>query len=82
MQVAEVLEQLRPNVPFISGVTVSGGEATQQAGFVAALFAAIKADPSLSRPDLLRRLQRGRFTGGLGRAGSGAGRGHDRPEVL
>jgi len=49
MQVAEVLEQLRPNVPFISGVTVSGGEATQQAGFVAALFAAIKADPSLSR---------------------------------
>jgi len=30
-------------------VTVSGGEATQQAGFVRALFAAIKADPKLSR---------------------------------
>lgn len=49
LRVADVLERLRPNVPFISGVTVSGGEATQQSGFVAALFAAIKADPTLSR---------------------------------
>ena len=49
LQVADVLEQLRPAVPFLSGVTVSGGEATQQAGFVAALFGAIKADPKLAR---------------------------------
>ncbi|MFZ0530677.1 MAG: radical SAM protein, partial [Propionicimonas sp.] len=33
----------------LSGVTVSGGEATGQAGFVRALFSAIKADPGLSR---------------------------------
>ena len=49
LQVADVLERLRPAVPFLSGVTVSGGEATQQAGFVAALFGAIKADPKLAR---------------------------------
>ena len=49
LQVADVLERLRPAVPFLSGVTVSGGEATQQAGFVAALFGAIKAAPKLAR---------------------------------
>lgn len=49
LQVVDVLERLRPAVPFLSGVTVSGGEATQQAGFVAALFSAIKADPKLAR---------------------------------
>jgi YjjW family glycine radical enzyme activase len=47
--VAEVLARLRPAAPFLSGVTVSGGEATQQAGFVRALFSAIKADPALAR---------------------------------
>ncbi len=49
LQVADVLDRLRPAAPFLSGVTVSGGEATQQAGFVAALFTAIKADPKLAR---------------------------------
>ena len=49
LAVADVLERLRPAAPFLSGVTVSGGEATQQAGFVRALFAAIKSDPSLAR---------------------------------
>lgn len=49
LAVADVLTRLRPAAPFLSGVTVSGGEATQQAGFVRALFAAIKADPKLSR---------------------------------
>ena len=49
LAVADVLTRLRPAAPFLTGVTVSGGEATQQAGFVRALFAAIKADPKLSR---------------------------------
>jgi pyruvate formate lyase activating enzyme len=47
--VAEILGQIRETAPFLSGVTVSGGEATLQAEFVADLFAAIKADPELSR---------------------------------
>lgn len=49
LAVADVLERVRPAAPFLSGVTVSGGEATGQAGFVRALFSAIKADPALSR---------------------------------
>ena len=49
MAVAEVVERIRPAAPFLSGVTVSGGEATQQAGFVRSLFTAIKADPELAR---------------------------------
>ncbi len=49
MGVPELLDDIRRAAPFVSGVTVSGGEATQQAGFVHALFAAIKADRSLSR---------------------------------
>ena len=49
LAVAEVVERIRPAAPFLSGVTVSGGEATQQVGFVRALFTAIKADPGLAR---------------------------------
>ena len=49
LAVTEVLARLRPAAPFLSGVTVSGGEATGQPGFVRALFAAIKADPGLAR---------------------------------
>ena len=49
LAVAEVVERIRPAAPFLSGVTISGGEATQQAGFVQALFTAIKADPGLAR---------------------------------
>ncbi len=45
--VAELLDEIRPAAPFLSGVTVSGGEATLQADFVADLFTAIKADPHL-----------------------------------
>jgi pyruvate formate lyase activating enzyme len=46
--VDDVLDELRRAVPFVSGVTASGGEATQQADFLRALFGAIKADPALA----------------------------------
>lgn len=44
LAVAEVIERLRPAAPFLSGVTVSGGEATGQAAFVRALFTAVRAE--------------------------------------
>lgn len=47
--VADLVEQVRRAAPFLSGVTVSGGEATQQPAFVQAFFAALAADPELSR---------------------------------
>ena len=47
--VDDLLAAIRPAAPFLSGVTVSGGEATQQAAFVHALFTAIKADAVLQR---------------------------------
>lgn len=46
--VDELLAEIRRAAPFLSGVTVSGGEATQQAGFVRALFDALAADGSLA----------------------------------
>ena len=45
--VSDLLERIRPHAPFLSGVTVSGGEATLQAAFVHDLFEAVKADPEL-----------------------------------
>jgi pyruvate-formate lyase-activating enzyme len=47
--VDEIVADVRTYAPFLSGVTVSGGEATLQAPFVAALFAALRDDPSTSR---------------------------------
>jgi pyruvate formate lyase activating enzyme len=47
--VDDVLADIRRAAPFLSGITVSGGEATLQADFVGALFAAVKADPALQR---------------------------------
>lgn len=41
--VDDLLVGIRKAAPFLSGVTVSGGEATQQHAFVLALFTAIKA---------------------------------------
>ena len=45
--VADLLAEIRRAAPFLSGITVSGGEATQQTEFVESLFSAIKADPDL-----------------------------------
>jgi YjjW family glycine radical enzyme activase len=48
MTVLEVLELVRHNQFFLSGVTVSGGEATMQLPFIIDLFEAIKSDPQLA----------------------------------
>ena len=48
MTVAEVLALLRRYGPLLTGITVSGGEATTQLPFVIALFTAIKAAPDLA----------------------------------
>ncbi|MEX2323086.1 MAG: radical SAM protein [Acidimicrobiia bacterium] len=45
--VDDVLVEVRSLRPFLSGVTVSGGEATLQLDFLVDLFGAIKADPGL-----------------------------------
>lgn len=47
VSVTEMVEEIRTVSGFISGITVSGGEATLQGEFVAALFAALKADSGL-----------------------------------
>ncbi len=48
VSVADLLVEIRRHAPFLSGITVSGGEATQQPEFVFELFATIKADAELS----------------------------------
>ncbi|GMM89836.1 YjjW family glycine radical enzyme activase [Vibrio fortis] len=48
MTVSDVLEIARENQFFLSGVTISGGEATMQLPFIIELFKAIKTDPRLS----------------------------------
>ncbi len=48
MNVEDLMAEIRAVAPFISGVTFSGGEATLQAEYVAAVFTAIKRDASLS----------------------------------
>jgi YjjW family glycine radical enzyme activase len=45
----ELVDEVRPVAPFLSGVTVSGGEATMQAPFVRAWFEALRDDPALGR---------------------------------
>lgn len=47
--VEQLLDEVRRVAPFLSGVTVSGGEATLQAPFVAAWFAALRDDPATAR---------------------------------
>lgn len=47
--VAELVDQVRPLAAYLSGVTVSGGEATLQAPFVAAWFDALREDPATAR---------------------------------
>lgn len=46
--VTEMLNLIAKQSPFISGVTISGGEATLQLPFVVELFSRIKAEPKLS----------------------------------
>ena len=44
LAVADLLDRIRPAAPFLSGITVSGGEATRQPAFVRDLFAAVRAE--------------------------------------
>ncbi|CAM3464983.1 Pyruvate formate-lyase 1-activating enzyme [Parendozoicomonas haliclonae] len=48
MSIDDLLQQMTTAAPFLTGVTVSGGESTMQLKFVRQLFAAIKAHPQLS----------------------------------
>lgn len=50
-EVADILELARRHRPFLTGITVSGGEPTKQLGFVVALFEAIKSDEELAGLD-------------------------------
>ena len=47
--VDDLLPRIRRAAPFLSGITVSGGEATLQPEFLHALFTAVKADRDLAR---------------------------------
>ena len=58
VEVADLIEEIRPLAPFLGGVTVSGGEATLQAPFVYAFFAALAADPANPDADAIHRQQR------------------------
>lgn len=49
MNVPEVLEEIRNAMPYISGITVSGGEATVQYKFVVELFKEIKKHPEFAQ---------------------------------
>ncbi len=44
LAVADLVERIRPAAPFLSGITVSGGEATRQPVFVRDLFTAVKSE--------------------------------------
>ncbi|AQS35542.1 glycine radical enzyme activase, YjjW family [Shewanella psychrophila] len=45
--VSQLLAVIRKNSPFITGITVSGGEASLQLMFIVGLFSAIKSSPEL-----------------------------------
>ena len=46
--IANILELIRKHRPFLSGITVSGGEPTQQLKFISELFQAVKADEEIA----------------------------------
>lgn len=48
LSIAEAIRQIKASMPYISGVTVSGGEATIQFEFIEELFSYIKSDPEMS----------------------------------
>ena len=48
LTVSQILDQIKESMPYISGVTISGGEATVQHEFIAELFTAIKESDELS----------------------------------
>jgi pyruvate formate lyase activating enzyme len=64
VSVEEIVALAREHRPFLSGVTVSGGEPTRQLAFVIALFEAIKADDALAGLDCFID-----SNGNLGRSG-------------
>ncbi len=49
----EVVDKVRRSAPFVSGVTISGGEATVQPDFLVALTEAFKDDPMYASKSLL-----------------------------
>ncbi|MGI9643058.1 MAG: YjjW family glycine radical enzyme activase [Acidimicrobiia bacterium] len=51
--VASLIEEIRTAVPFIRGITVSGGEATMQADFLVDLFTAIREASDLAHLSIL-----------------------------
>lgn len=48
LSVEDILKIARKHRPFLSGITVSGGEATLHLKFILALFEAVKSDPKLA----------------------------------
>jgi len=48
-----LIEIIRENQPFISGITLSGGEATVQLPFLVELLSGIRADPELNQLNCL-----------------------------
>jgi pyruvate formate lyase activating enzyme len=50
---ADLIDIIRENQPFISGITLSGGEATVQLPFIIDFLAMLRADPELSSVNCL-----------------------------
>ena len=53
MTVDQVIAEILPAAPFLTGITVTGGESTMQLKFVIALFSAIKQHSALKHFDCL-----------------------------
>ena len=77
----DLVAEIRHAAPFLSGITVSGGEATQQADFVRCTVHRREGRPGTHQLDMLRRLERCRRPAGLDVPTTRDGRGDDRPEV-
>ena len=53
MSAEQVISEILPAAPFLTGITVTGGESTVQLKFVIALFSALKAHPALKHLNCL-----------------------------